>query len=70
MKIRLLDLISWSFEEISFSTPNTTPSLPLMAIEVLSSRKVHKVVYFIDDHLPTILHCLGSILNLEYAAVW
>lgn len=35
VKIRLLEFVSWSFDVISFSTPNTTPSLHRRPIQVL-----------------------------------
>ena len=63
LKILLFDELSYNFDFISFSTPKTTPSLPLIPIAVLQIQEgsVEKILtHGISANFKVLLSCYRS----------
>ena len=74
LKIRRLAPTSYSFEVTSFSTANTTPSLPLRATAVLMKRINHTIEQLYEKKMlicnsPAVLDGFLGILDLKHPAI-
>ena len=72
VQIRLFTVLSCSLEVMSFSTANTTPSFPRIAMAVLREGRLVSLPHTQDGatHSPAVLYRLAGVLDLKDASIW